>query len=38
MDELDNLVEKASKLPILDPRSPDEILYNEQGLPKELEQ
>ena len=25
---------RASRLPVLDPRSPDEMLYDEDGLPK----
>ncbi|NGM48083.1 type II toxin-antitoxin system VapB family antitoxin [Caulobacter sp. 602-2] len=28
------LQERSAKLPVLDPRDPDDILYDEYGLPK----
>lgn len=28
------IAEEASRLPVLDPRDPDEMLYDEDGLPK----
>jgi antitoxin VapB len=34
-DELDEIAKRCAALPILDPRSPDEILgYDEKGLPR----
>jgi antitoxin VapB len=34
-DELDAIALRAAALPVLDPRSPDEILgYDEKGLPR----
>jgi antitoxin VapB len=34
-DQLNEIVERFSKLPELDPRTPDEILgYDEDGLPR----
>ena len=34
-DELDEIAERCAALPVLDPRSPDEILgYDETGLPR----
>lgn len=34
-DELDEIALHCSQLPVLDPRSPDEILgYDENGLPR----
>ena len=32
--EVELILEEVRKLPILDPRSPDEMLYDEDGLPK----
>ncbi len=32
--EVERILEEVRKLPILDPRSPDEMLYDEDGLPK----
>jgi antitoxin VapB len=34
-DELDEIARHCAQLPVLDPRSPDEILgYDENGLPR----
>ncbi|HSN88586.1 MAG TPA: type II toxin-antitoxin system VapB family antitoxin [Thermoanaerobaculia bacterium] len=34
-DELDEIALRCSRLPVLDPRTPDEILgYDEHGLPR----
>lgn len=34
-DELDRIAKRCAALPVLDPRSPDEILgYDEHGLPR----
>lgn len=34
-DELDEIALRCSRLPVLDPRTPDEILgYDEDGLPR----
>ncbi len=33
-EQLMEIGRQASKLPILDPRHPDEIMYDENGLPK----
>ncbi|HEX2610806.1 MAG TPA: type II toxin-antitoxin system VapB family antitoxin [Gemmatimonadales bacterium] len=34
-DELDEIALRCSQLPVLDPRSPDEILgYDDNGLPR----
>jgi antitoxin VapB len=34
-DELDEIARHCSRLPVLDPRTPDEILgYDEHGLPR----
>jgi antitoxin VapB len=34
-DELDEIAQHCARLPVLDPRSPDEILgYDEHGLPR----
>lgn len=34
-DELDEIARRCASLPVLDPRSPDEIIgYDEQGLPR----
>lgn len=33
-DKLKRLAEECAALPVLDPRDPDEILYDEYGLPK----
>ncbi|MBM3596796.1 MAG: PSK operon transcription factor [Alphaproteobacteria bacterium] len=33
-DELDEIAKRCAALPVLDPRSPDEILYDENGLPR----
>lgn len=34
-DELDEIALRCSQLPVLDPRTPDEILgYDENGLPR----
>lgn len=34
LDKIDALLARAHSLPILDPRHPDEILYDEDGLPR----
>lgn len=35
VDELDDIADRCSRLPILDDRTPDEILgYDEHGLPR----
>lgn len=33
-DELDHIALHCAKLPILDDRNPDEMLYDDQGLPQ----
>jgi len=34
-DELDEIAKRCAALPVLDPRSPDEIIgYDEHGLPR----
>lgn len=34
-DELDEIARRCAALPVLDPRSPDEIIgYDERGLPR----
>ncbi len=35
VDELDDIADRCSRLPVLDDRTPDEILgYDEHGLPR----
>jgi antitoxin VapB len=34
MEKIREIQAQAAKLPILDPRHPDDILYDENGLPK----
>jgi antitoxin VapB len=34
LEELMALVDELNQLPVLDPRSPDEMLYDEDGLPR----
>ncbi len=35
LEEILAIADQCAALPELDPRHPDEILYNEQGLPKD---
>lgn len=34
VDDLNRIAEHCASLPVLDDRSPEEMLYDEQGLPK----
>lgn len=34
MQKIREIQERVAKLPVLDPRHPDDILYDENGLPK----